>query len=299
MFCRGEPRFETFTASRPNNPSGRTAAIPAASATLVWRGNPVKRIVWLFAFTPMLGTVLYGDWKIVTRTDNSSVTEFFKGALIRQDYLPAYTSVLDFDHRRQANWWSDLRQYVIVEWSPEYQSDSPSRPVITIERDTTDTGERKQFFGRTARHLVTRVTRSDGPKTMIDGWYIDAPGLPKWKNAAGVTIAVLTASVVGQKLAPPRIEVRQTGPVPEGLPVWQKTTYSVVLGDGSHNNHESVSEVIDLAEGTLPDRIFQPPDSYQRVASLPYAASRPVPHTWAELLRAHWQTIEDWFSRRF
>ncbi len=142
----------------------------------------MKRIVWLFAFTPMLGTVLYGDWKTVTRTDNSSVTEFFKGVLIRQDYLPAYTSVLDFDHRRQVNWRSDLRQYVIVEWPPEYQSDSPSRPVITIDRDTTDTGERTQFFGRTARYLVTRVTRSDGPKTMIDGWYIDAPGLPKWKT---------------------------------------------------------------------------------------------------------------------
>ena len=62
----------------------------------------MKRIVCLFAFTPMLGSVLYGDWKTVTRIGNSSVTEFFKGALIRQDYLPAYTSVLDFDHRARA-----------------------------------------------------------------------------------------------------------------------------------------------------------------------------------------------------
>ena len=93
----------------------------------------MKRIVWLFAFTPMLGSVLYGDWKIVTRTGNSSVTEFFKGALIRTDStdsLPAYTSVLDYDHRTQVNWRSDLRQYVVVEWPPEQPNDSPLGPVI-------------------------------------------------------------------------------------------------------------------------------------------------------------------------
>jgi hypothetical protein len=95
----------------------------------------------------MLGSLLYGDWKIVTRTGNSSVTEFFKGPLIRTDSLPAYTTVLDFDHRRQVNWRSDLRQYVIVEWPPayaEYPIGSPSGAIINIERNTTDTGERKQ-----------------------------------------------------------------------------------------------------------------------------------------------------------
>ena len=267
------------------------------SATLVLR-NPVKRIFCLFAFTPMLGGVLYGDWKIVTRTGDSSVTEFFKGTLMRTDSLPAYTTVQDFDQRRQINWRSDLRQYVIVEWPPEHQSDSPSGPIITIERNTTDTGERRQFFGRPARHLVTRVARSDGPETEIDGWYIDAPGLPKWKNGAGGSLVLFIAFAGGQRPAPPRIEVKQTGPVPEGLPVWQKTTSSVLLA-GSHHNYERVSEVTDLVEGTLPDKLFQPPDGYQRVASLPNSAYRPVPRTWAELLRAYWQMVEDWFSTLF
>ena len=56
----------------------------------------MKRIFCLFAFTPMLGSMLYGDWKIVTKTGDSSVTEFFKGALMRTDSVPAYTTVLDF-----------------------------------------------------------------------------------------------------------------------------------------------------------------------------------------------------------
>jgi len=111
-------------------------------------------MICLFAFTPMLGSVLYADWKIVTRTGDSGVTEFFKGALRRTDSSPAYTTVLDLNHRRQVNWRSDLRQYVIVEWPPQYQTDSPPGPVITIERNTRDTGERKQFFGRTGRALL-------------------------------------------------------------------------------------------------------------------------------------------------
>jgi hypothetical protein len=233
----------------------------------------------------MLGSVLYGDWKIVTKTGDSSVTELFKGALMRTDSLPAYTTVLDFDQRRQINWRSDLRQYVIVEWPPEPQNDSPSGPIITIERNTT-------------RHLVTRVARSDGPETEIDCWYIDAPGLPKWKNGAGGSVVLFIASAGFQRPAPPRIEVKQTGPVPKGLPVWQKITSSVVLR-GSRHNYESVSEVTDLVEGTLSDKLFQPPDGYQRMASLPNSAYRPVPRTWAELLRAHWQMIEDWFSTLF
>jgi hypothetical protein len=142
------------------------------------------------------------------------------------------------------------------------------------------------------------VTRSDGlAQTTIDGWYIDAPGLPKSKSGAGGYFAVLTASPGGQKLGPPKIEIKQTGPIPEGLPVWQKMTFSVVLPGGSRQDSEHITEVSDLMEGTLPDKLFQPPDGYQRVASLPDAAS--VPRTWAELLQAHWRMMEDWFSTLF
>ena len=76
-----------------------------------------------------------------------------------------YTTVLDFEHRRQVNWRNDLRQYEIVEWPPEVRLNSSSVQTITIERHTTDSGERRQFFGRTARHLVSRVTHTDGLAT--------------------------------------------------------------------------------------------------------------------------------------
>jgi hypothetical protein len=249
----------------------------------------MKRLACLFA----MPALLCADWKIVTRTGDSTLTEYFKGSLMRTDSSPVYTSVLDFEHRRQVNWRNDLRQYEIIEWPPEVPP-SPSGPTITIERHTTDTGERKQFFGRTARHLVSRVTRSDGPETVIDGWYIDAH-----KAGAGGSIAILTMSVAGQPPAPPRIEMTQTGLAPEGLAVWQKTTSIISLPGGSPHKYESVSEVIELFDGVLPDRVFQPPDGYQRVANLPDAAARSTPRTWPEVIRARWQEVQAWFSRIF
>lgn len=254
----------------------------------------MKRIICLFAM-PML---LCADWKIVTRTGNTTLTEYFKGSLMRTDPSPAYTSVMDFDRRSQVNWRSDLREYETVEWPPDVRPNSSS-PVINIERSTIDTGEQKQFFGRTARHLVSRVTRSDGPEAVIDGWYIEALGLPKWKTASGGSFAVLTIAVAGQSPAPPRFEMKQIGPAPGGLPVWQKTTSAMALPSGTRQTFETVSEVTELFEGFLSGKLFQPPDGYQRVTNLPYTASRPEPRTWAELIRERWQKIEDWFSSRW
>lgn len=260
----------------------------------------MKRIGWLFGLVPILGSTLHADWKIVTRTGDRSVTEYFKGGLMRTESSPEYTEVLDFEHRSQVNWRSDLRQYVVIEWPrTEPQNESTPGPVIVIERKTTDTGERKQFFGRTARRLVSHMTRSDGPETSIDGWYIEIPGLPKWKRGGGGAIAILTMTVAGQRTGPPRIEVKQTGPAPEGFLVRQRTVNSIAVPGGAQHTGVTESEVTELVEGPLADKLFQPPDGYQRVGSLPGMPPRATARTWGELLQAHWQMVGEWFSNLF
>jgi hypothetical protein len=260
----------------------------------------VRRIGWLFGLVPILGSTLHADWKIVTRTGDRSVTEYFKGSLMRTESSTEYTEVLDFEHRSQVNWRNDLRQYVVIEWPlVEPQNQSTPGPVIVIERKTTDTGERKQFFGRTARRLISHVTRSDGPETTIDGWYIEAPGLPKWKRGGGGTIAILTMAIAGQRTGPPRIEVKQTGPTPEGFLVRQRAVYSTAMPGGAQHTSETVSEVTELVEGPLADKLFQPPEGYRRVGSLPGMFPRATPRTWSELIQAHWRMVEDWFSSAF
>jgi hypothetical protein len=74
---------------------------------------------------------------------------------------------------------------------------------------------------------------------------------------------------------------------------------ALALPGGSHQTSETVSEVIEMVEGALPDKLFQPPDGYQRVNSFPFSAPpnhRAATHTWGELLQAHWKMFEDWWS---
>ncbi len=225
----------------------------------------MKRICCLIAVMPVLANWLCADWKIVTKTGSKTVTEFFKGELMRTDSSPVYSTVLDFGHRRQVTWRSDLRQYTVLEWPPQRAKNSSSSPEIVIEQTTTDTGDRKQFFGRTARHLISRTRRSDGPESVIEGWYVEAPGLPDPKLGGPSAVTILTTSRPGEKPAEPKIQLRQTGPKPQGLAVWQRTTSSIVLPGGSLHNFDSVREVIDLVESPLPDKLFHPPDGYRRV----------------------------------
>ena len=89
--------------------------------------------------------------------------------------------------------------------------------------------------------------------------------------------------------------MKQIGPAPEGLPVLQKTISSV---PGAGHKYQTVSEVTELFEGTLPENLFQPPDGYQRVTNLPHADRREPP-TWAGLVRDQLQQILGWFSALF
>ena len=119
---------------------------------------------------------LRADWKVTTvsTTDGpeSRTTEYFKRGLWRDG-----TIVVDFDLRRQV-WWNDAsRQYVVVRFPQNQSAALPSGPVIVINRETVDTGERKIFFGRSARRLRTRQTR-EGLEEEIDGWYVNDDGFP-------------------------------------------------------------------------------------------------------------------------
>src|SRR5215813_1784825 len=67
---------------------------------------------------------------------------------------------------------------------------TPSGKTYVIESETVDTGERKEIFGQTARHLITREKRIGGPENCyggnseyeMDGWYIDFDTLPSWRR---------------------------------------------------------------------------------------------------------------------
>ncbi|HET9181617.1 MAG TPA: hypothetical protein VFP59_05755 [Candidatus Angelobacter sp.] len=166
---------------------------------------------------------------------------------------------------------------------------SQSKPVassggtLQILTNSVDTGERKKFFGRIARHIITRERRipspgacSLGSESQTDGWYLDASSVPEWsqpKSGYGVVIASVVAAEPATNCQDKmdKIEVHHTG-VELGFPVKVTTTVeSQVPGrNGKLRMLASTwhSEILELNQGPLDPALFQVPANFRQVASL-------------------------------
>ena len=106
----------------------------------------------------------------------------------------------------------------------------PGPPTLHMEVTTVDTGERKDFFGHQARHVIT--TRIETPldatkhyiqETVTDGWYIDIDTeiscQPWWSRKSQKRVSYLTAG----EAATGRIEFVQKGNLETGFVTESKT----------------------------------------------------------------------------
>jgi hypothetical protein len=203
--------------------------------------------------TAALAGPVRAGWKITTQTSarahQSVLTEYFEGGLKRTDEIDPkglrHVTVVDFNHPRQIIWNMDLQQYVVVRLTRRYEGFTLSPQTIVIDQVTTDTGERRTLFGRTARRLLTRETShieggaANQSERQTDGWYVDADTLPREKRGGGVYFLA-----VGRTR--PKIKVNHSGPSATGLAVWQKIT--AISPD---ETCEWIVEVTELVEGPL------------------------------------------------
>ncbi len=100
--------------------------------------------------------------------------------------------------------------------------------VVTMTVSTVDTGERKQMFGFTARHLKRTMTSESSPdacqpqqmKMETDGWYINLE--------YGLSCSSARPTQMGGRPAPQgcrdRYQFKRTGPVNPGYPLIETTT---------------------------------------------------------------------------
>jgi hypothetical protein len=148
--------------------------------------------------------------------------------------------------------------------------------VVTSIINTRDTGERKQMFGYTARHIITTMQMESSPdacspvktKMEIDGWYIDA--------------AFALDCDLGRNYTPPqtaasggcrdRYESKTTGVAKKGFPVWEKMT---MFGPDGREAHSSVNEVVEFSQATLDPSLFDVPAGYREVQDFASLYSQP------------------------
>lgn len=151
------------------------------------------------------------------------------------------------------------------------------KPTLRIEVKTVDTGERKEMFGRVARHVIRTETRTplEGSRSqpqgsVTDGWYIDFDerlSCDRKFPEGTKSYAYLSAGNGSQPLERP--EFVTVGEPEKGFPLIALTTTKSAyrLPDGTLKQNETKMErrVIEFEEGLLDPALFEIPAGFKRV----------------------------------
>ena len=231
-------------------------------------------------------SIALADIKITTKSAASgqsfTSTTYIKGARQRTEGM-GYTSIYQCDLKRTIQINDKTRSYLITpvgdadkSRSAHQQSTGANKRrggVITYTTTVTDTGERKEMFGLTARHLKTKtvVEASEGacsPMNMemeADGWYIDLPG-----GLSCATDGGAPQFPVEQSDCVDEVRFKTVGTVKPGYPVMTTTSIKFNMGAGSPNMPTSTStqEVVDFSTTKLDAALFDIPAGYKEVKSM-------------------------------
>jgi hypothetical protein len=146
--------------------------------------------------------------------------------------------------------------------------------VVTSTVTTKDTGERKQMFGYTARHIITTMETKSSPdacsqnntKMQIDGWYIDATFALDCDSSR----AYSNYKPHGGGGCQDRYEMKTVGLAKKGYPVWEKMT---MFGPDGAESFSTLNEVLEFSQATLEQSLFEIPEGYREVEDFASAFS--------------------------
>jgi hypothetical protein len=212
--------------------------------------------------------------KLTNGAQISENSTFFKG--VRQRYeFPGITMLNQCDLKRSVQLNATSKQFLVVSTeSPSptpAAAPAPAKPkggVITETMTLSDTGERKELFGREARHIKTVMARQPGPnaceskttRVETDGWYVDLPDHDLCPSAP----APQPSAPPAEGACTDRVEARRVGEAKLGFAV--ATTTTTTTDDGKETeSSSSTMEVTDLQVTSLDAELFDVPPGYSEV----------------------------------
>lgn len=208
-------------------------------------------------------------------------TSYIKGKRQRSENMGGQmVTVTQCDLRRNITIMPSTQTYMIQSYdqSPGQPSTSTaanttatSQPakkggVVTSTVTTRDTGERKQMFGYTARHIITTMVMDSSPdacnttkmKMETDGWYIDAAFALDCDLGSNYTPPRTHASGGCQD----RYQTKTIGTAKKGYPVYEKMT---MFGPDGRESFSTINEVVEFSQATLDPSLFDVPAGYREV----------------------------------
>ena len=254
----------------------------------------LNRIVFAALALVCMTTAARADIKIKSKTsfgEQAGVeqTVYIKGKRQRTESVGGMATVVQCDLRRTVQLNDLSKTYMLslfdggaggatVEAADREARASSVRKggVVTMTYATTDTGERKQMFGYTARRIKTVITTGpsadacsqDKTRMETDGWYIDLNlGFDCYESASASTAPRGPSGGCQDKF-----RTRQVGNAKLGYPL--KVTTTIFDADGKPSS-SFTQEVVELSQETLAQSLFEIPEGFREVkdARQMYSAS--------------------------
>ncbi|HEX3101083.1 MAG TPA: hypothetical protein VHQ01_04800, partial [Pyrinomonadaceae bacterium] len=243
----------------------------------------MKRII-LFVMSAILSisATAFADVKIKTKQtisgQSSENTTYIKDKRQRTEMMGGVlVTITQCDLSRDLQINPSTKTYVVNEYVSGGDTSAPAANPGTagpatkggtmyITTTTKDTGERKQMFGFTARHIVQTIEMETSPdscnptknKMEMDMWVIDAEfGLACTQDRQYRPSPNSKSAGCQDKIVPKTI-----GSAKSGYPLWQKMTSFDANGKESFS---SVQEVVEMSKATLDAALFDVPADYRKV----------------------------------
>jgi hypothetical protein len=165
------------------------------------------------------------------------------------------------------------------------------KPTLRIVTSTLDTGDRRDFFGHTARHVITtrrqiplEGSTSNAQEMVTDGWYIDLDTSiscdPKRQSGKAVHAFLAVGNAPIEKM-----EFVDKGALESGFAIeWKITTKeAITLSDGTKKDQTFVHEmcVTQLVEGPLDPALFTIPSGFRQVEHIDRNPPTDLPNQWS------------------
>lgn len=264
-----------------------SATTARAQRTQTLRGRKLVKSTTLALALLCSASVALADIKITTKSSSSgqsmTSTTYIKGARQRTEGM-GYTIIYQCDLKRTIQINDKTRSYLITPLENKSGSSSTNSQsagahtrrggVITYTTTSTDTGERKEMLGLTAKHIKSKtvIVASEGACTPMnmemetDGWYVSLPG-----NFNCQTDSSAPTFPVDQSECVDEYRYKTEGVANTGYPVMTNTRIKFNTGaDEPAMNipaSTSMQEVVDISKAPLDASLFEIPAGYREVKS--------------------------------
>ena len=233
-----------------------------------------------------LGGLALADVKVKSKQTMAGQTyentTYIKGRRQRTESMNGMmVNITQCDLRRAIQMNPSAKTFVVNEFGQIETAKTPSADVKAENRPVTkggrvvttinvkDTGERKQMFGFTARHLIITMETESSPeacsknnmKMQTDGWYIDFELSFDCEEESMVARGRTPQSTGGCQ---DKYEMKTIGTAKRGYPVYEKMT---MFDETGKETMSWVSEVVELSKSPLDASLFEVPSDYREVSN--------------------------------